>query len=115
MADPARWLDLTAAAAYLPLRPDIFARKVKAGIIPAPSVHLGERTPRWDQGVLDATMGGGTGSTNAREAVNALATQIAAEPEGQFATHSRTAPSRYIGMNSTRQRRHRAHPIAPPS
>jgi hypothetical protein len=33
----ARWLDLTAAAAYLSLRPDIFARKVKAGVIPAPS------------------------------------------------------------------------------
>jgi hypothetical protein len=75
----ARWLDLTAAAAYLSLRPDIFARKVREGLIPAPSIHLGERTPRWDRGVLDLAMGGGTGSTNAREAVNALANEIAAE------------------------------------
>lgn len=88
MADP-RWLDLTAAAAYLSLRPDIFARKVKAGIIPAPSPHLGERTPRWDRSALDATMGGGTGSTNAREAVNALATQIAAEGRKDGASHAR--------------------------
>jgi hypothetical protein len=78
MADP-RWLDLTGAAAHLSLRPDVFARKVKAGIIPAPSTHLGERTPRWDRGALDAAMGGGSGSTNVREAVNALANQIAAE------------------------------------
>jgi hypothetical protein len=78
MSDP-RWLDLTAASAYLSLRPDIFARKVREGIVPAPSLHLGERTPRWDRGMLDAAMGGGTGSTNAREAVNALAEEIAGE------------------------------------
>jgi hypothetical protein len=88
MAD-ARWLDLEGAAAYLSLRPDTFARKVRAGIIPAPSVRLGERTPRWDRGVLDATMDGGTGSTNAREAVNALAGQIAAEGRENGPPHAR--------------------------
>lgn len=97
----AQWLDLTAASAYLSLRPDIFARKVKAGIIPAPSLHLGERTPRWDRSTLDeAMMGGGTGSTNAREAVaaytrkavEALAEKIAAG--GQPRRSSRPAPHR---------------------
>jgi hypothetical protein len=88
VTDP-RWLDLTAAAAYLSLRPDVFARKVRAGIIPAASTHLGVRTPRWDRGVLDAAMGGGTGSTNAREAVNALANQIAAAGQKDGAPHAR--------------------------
>lgn len=88
MSDP-RWLDLTAAAAYLSLRPDIFARKVKVGIIPEPSMHLGERTPRWDRGVLDATMGGGTGTTNTREAVHALANQIAEEGRKNGSPHAR--------------------------
>lgn len=73
-----RWLDLTAASAYLSLRPDSFARKVKVGIIPEPSTQLGERTPRWDRGALDTTMSGGVGSTNARQAVNSLAAQIEA-------------------------------------
>lgn len=82
MTDP-RWLDLTAASAYLSLRPDIFARKVKAGIIPAPMVPLGGRTPRWDRDALDAMMmGGGTGSTNAREAVSAYVNQITRRPDG---------------------------------
>jgi hypothetical protein len=86
--DP-RWLDLIAASAYLSLRPDIFMRKVKTGIIPAPSLHLGDRTPRWDRGALDVLMGGGAGSTNAREAVNALATEIAAQGRKNSAPHAR--------------------------
>jgi hypothetical protein len=77
-----RWLDLTAAAAYLSLRPDIFARKVRTGIIPAPSVHLGERTPRWDRGVLDATMGGGTGG-GIGEAVNGVVAEIQREAKNR--------------------------------
>jgi hypothetical protein len=101
VTDP-RWLDLTAAAAYLSLRPDIFARKVKAGIIPAPSTHLGGRTPRWDRGALDATMGGGTGSTSAREAVNALATQIAAEGRKDGSAHARGRHGQNLQIRSSR-------------
>jgi hypothetical protein len=104
----ARWLDLTAAAAYLSLRPDIFARKVKAGIIPEPSVHLGERTPRWDRGALDATMGGGTGSTNAREAVNALANEIAAEGRKDGSPHARRRHGQGLPLRTSRAKGQRA-------
>lgn len=101
MAEP-RWLDLAAAAAYLSLRPDIFARKVKAGAIPAPSVNLGERTPRWDRGALDATMSGGTGSTNAREAVNALATQIAAQGRKDGSAHTQRRNGQNLPVRASR-------------
>jgi hypothetical protein len=74
-----RWLDADAAAAYISVRVDALPRLVKAGRIPAPDHTLGVRSPRWDRLALDAAFDGGTGSTNAREAVNALATQIAAE------------------------------------
>jgi predicted DNA-binding transcriptional regulator AlpA len=88
-----RWLDLTAAAAYLSLRPDVFMRKVKAGTIPAPSSHLGERTLRWDRGALDAAMEGKAVSADprdiARDDVNALAAKIA----GGAALPKRTSAS----------------------
>ena len=55
MTDP-RWLDLAAASAYLSLQPHSFMRKVRAGVIPAPTRHLGDHTPRWDRDALDASM-----------------------------------------------------------
>jgi hypothetical protein len=91
MSDDARWLDVTAGAAFLSLRPDIFLRKVREGLIPAPSIILGKRSPRWDRDRLDAIMmGGGTGSTNAREAVRAAAVEIErGGRRGRFGTGSR--------------------------
>lgn len=55
MIEP-RWLDTSAAAAYLALDNDAFLRAVKAGICPQPSRHLGLRSPRWDRQALDAAM-----------------------------------------------------------
>jgi hypothetical protein len=78
MVEP-RWLDVDDAAAYLCLRADAFLRAVKDGRVPAPSHHLGSRTPRWDREALDTRMLGGTASTNTREAVDALAEKIKAQ------------------------------------
>jgi len=80
MSNP-RWLDLAAASAHLSLLPRSFEQKVKAGIIPGPTMHFGDAAPRWDRDALHASMCGGTGSTNARVAVDALAAEI--EAEGQ--------------------------------
>lgn len=35
-----------------------FDEKVRAGIIPAPSLHMGEKTPRWDKDLINEVMGG---------------------------------------------------------
>jgi len=83
----ARWLDADAAADYLSLRLDAFYRAVRAGRIPPPSRHLGERTPRWDRGALDAVMiSAGTASTDTQTAVDALVEKINA---GAFAKRRR--------------------------
>lgn len=78
MPEP-RWLDADAAADHLSLRVDAFLRLVKAGRIPPPSRHLGERTPRWDRYALDSKMTGDTASTDTRTAVHALAEEIKAQ------------------------------------
>lgn len=75
----ARWLDADAAADHLSLRIDAFYRAVRAGRLPKPSHHLGTRTPRWDRSGLDTVMCGGTASTDARTAFDALAEEIKAE------------------------------------
>jgi predicted DNA-binding transcriptional regulator AlpA len=75
----ARWLDADAAADHLTLRIDAFYRAVRAGRIPQPSRHLGERTARWDREALDSVMIGGTASTDTRTAFDALAEEIKAE------------------------------------
>ena len=77
MSDP-RWLDNAAAARYLCLRDDAFARKVRAGIIPPGSYRLGERTPRWWSADRDAIMRDDIASTTARTAVGALVEKIQA-------------------------------------
>lgn len=55
MPDPG-WLPPHAAAAHLGLTIDAFRRRVKAGHLPAPSLKLGPRNPRWDRAALDAAM-----------------------------------------------------------
>lgn len=57
MPDPG-WLSPHAAATHLGLTLDAFRRRVKAGQLPAPSLKLGERNPRWDRAALDAAMAG---------------------------------------------------------
>jgi hypothetical protein len=81
-----RWLDADDASDYLSLRIDAFSRLIRAGRIPAPSHHLGERTARWDREKLDLAMVGETASsadttgttnpTDTRKAVDALVEKI---------------------------------------
>jgi hypothetical protein len=78
MSEP-RWLDAEAAAAYISVRVDELPRLRRAGKLPSPSWHLGPRKPRYDRLQLDAMFGGGTASTDADSAVQALAHEIAAE------------------------------------
>lgn len=72
----ARWLRAEHAAAYLGIRPDALPRLVRAGKIPAPSYHLGARSPRYDRHALDAHMAGEVASTNPRTAVQSLVAEI---------------------------------------
>lgn len=54
-----RWLDARTAASHLGLPDkDAFLRKVKLGVLPAPSYRLGSRMPRWDRDALDSAMAG---------------------------------------------------------
>ena len=83
MTDAPRWLDAQAAARHLCLREDAFTRKVRAGVIPAGSYALGERTPRWLSSDLDTLMRPDVGSTSPRMAVQALVEKIQARPRRQ--------------------------------
>lgn len=74
----ARWLDLSAAAAYLSVRPDRLMPLVKQGRVPAPSYALGSRQPRWDRHALDRAFDAGAASTNADHLFQAIADDIAA-------------------------------------
>jgi predicted DNA-binding transcriptional regulator AlpA len=49
-----RWLSRRAAAEYLSMEVDHLKRHVKSGKLPAPSFHLGPKSPRWDREALDA-------------------------------------------------------------
>lgn len=65
------WLNTAGACAYLSMRPDTFARKVRAGAIPAPSYSVGERMPRWKRSDLDAMM-----SPSAKSDINASVEEL---------------------------------------
>src|SRR5574340_1004798 len=76
-----RWLDARAAVQYLTLDDaGALKRLVKQGRIPAPSYHLGPRSPRWDREALDLALAGGeaSGSTT-RKAVSDAVQAILAE------------------------------------
>lgn len=75
---PLRWLTADEAAAYLRLSVEGFRRKVRAGIVPRPSMALGSGAPRWDIAKLDETMGGGAASMDPDEAAEAIAQKIIA-------------------------------------
>lgn len=78
MIEP-RWLTADEAAGYLRISTEGFRRKVRAGVIPAPSRALGQAEPRWDRLALDATMAGGVASLDPEEAAEALAQAIQAK------------------------------------
>lgn len=73
MADP-RWLDRAGVAAYLSVRVDALPRLARRGKLPAPSYHLGARSPRWDRLALDSTLAGTAASADP-DAVGAAVVQ----------------------------------------
>jgi predicted DNA-binding transcriptional regulator AlpA len=77
MAD--RWLDIAGVAHYLSVLESRIPRLRRDGLLPEPSYHLGERSPRWWSGDLDRAMNPGTGSTNHRQAVEGLINEIKEE------------------------------------
>lgn len=57
MPEP-RWLDRDALARHICVRVDAIARLQRAGRLPEPSYHLGQRQPRWDRDKVDAALAG---------------------------------------------------------
>ena len=81
-----RWLSPEQAAAHLCVRPAALRRLLDAGRIPAPSLHLGPRMPRYDRHALDSAMLAGLGlapdSMDADLAFNALAETLRSGRQG---------------------------------
>ena len=80
-----RWLDATAAAAYISVRVDSLRRLVKQGRIPEPSYTLGTRSPRWDREALDAVFDGGADSTNVDMTMRGWVQRMGEEAEAKRA------------------------------
>ena len=79
MAEP-RWLDRAGVAAYLCVRVDALPRLARQGKLPAPSYHLGARSPRWDRHALDSALSGTPSSAASDpDAVGAAAVQAIAD------------------------------------
>jgi hypothetical protein len=87
------WLNASGPSAYLSMRPDTFARKVRAGVIPAPSYSVGERMPRWKRSELDAMMSPSTKS-DINASVEELVTSIKAAKQKGRAGRSQDASGR---------------------
>lgn len=60
-----RWLDRDDVADFVGVPVHHVARLVKAGKLPAPSYHLGPRSPRWRLGAVDAMFSGTTTTSGA--------------------------------------------------
>lgn len=99
MIDP-RWLDAAGAAAHLSLTESAFLRRVRAGVFPRPTYGAGAATPRWDRLALDAKLGAGIDSTDARTAFQGFADAIAAKGKGP----SRPADSQAYSGRRKRER-----------
>lgn len=87
MAEP-RWLDAEGAARFVGLRVDAFLRRV-GSVFPRPSYALGERTPRWWQGDLDAVMRPDVASLDPRLAAQAIAEKEAQKGRARRPAHAR--------------------------
>lgn len=73
-----RWLDREALAERLSVRVDEVARLQRRGVLPAPSLRLGPRSPRWWAPDVDAAMGrdvASRGRTSLAEAILAKASR----------------------------------------
>lgn len=53
-----RWLSREDVARHLGIKLCTVAAKVRAGLLPAPSYHLGQQLPRWDMEAIDKLMAG---------------------------------------------------------
>lgn len=78
MSDAGRWLDRDALARHISVRVDYLPRLVKAGKLPAPSYHLGPKTPRWDRALVDAQFTNDVSCPDLDARVQELADEIAA-------------------------------------
>lgn len=85
----ARWLDADGVARHLSVKVSAIPRLVRDLRIPKPNYALGPRHPRWDREALDAAFNGGEDSTNARLAVEALASQEAQKSRARRASQAR--------------------------
>jgi len=66
------WLDREALAQRLSVRVDELPRLQRRGVLPAPSLALGPRSPRWWQPDVDAAMGGAVASRGRTTLAEAL-------------------------------------------
>lgn len=66
------WLDRDALAAMICVPVHHVARLVKAGKLPAPSYHLGPRSPRWRGDDIDAMLAGTITSSGAAGLAQAI-------------------------------------------
>lgn len=57
MSDLPRWLDREALALHISVGVHELPRLTRAGKLPQPSYHLGERSPRWWSADVDAAFG----------------------------------------------------------
>lgn len=86
------WLNASTAAQYLCMSTEGIRRKVRAGVLPAPSRALGLGSPRWDRLALNTAMDGGSATQAYRKGAalveKILAGQIgrAPAPYGQHIT-----------------------------
>jgi predicted DNA-binding transcriptional regulator AlpA len=90
MDDRRRWLKAEDLATYAGVRIDYLRRYVKAGKLPAPSYHLGPRSPRWDKEAVDALFAG----AQYRHARSVTTEQVVAEIlAGRFGRRPKLRPS----------------------
>jgi len=71
-----RWLSPEQCAARIGAKEHQLPRMVRAGKLPAPSLHLGPRTPRYDILALDALMSGAQSVRSADQATQETVSAI---------------------------------------
>jgi len=86
MPEPPRpaWLDRRALAAHISVDVHQIRAMLRRGLLPAPSMHLGPRSPRWSVAAVDAALAGGNAAPAGIDAaVEAAAHAIAQGRQGR--------------------------------
>jgi hypothetical protein len=73
------WRDARRSAEHLDISEARFLALVKSGKFPAPSYHMGERTPRWNTEALDRAMNPNSALDVTQRAVDGLVKKIEAK------------------------------------